>query len=203
MPVNSKQKGAEEWRPIIGYEGLYEVSDKGRVRSLPRATTKGKVLKLYKHPSNGYVYACLSRDNHRLNKRVHVLVANAFLGAKIFGYDTEKTVDHISGDKSDNSVSNLQVVSMADNLRKAHNDGTFVYAGTETICLDDMKVYKSYSDAAKAYGGSRGEMVRRVCEGKRSHYRNRHFCRLSDYKAKTIPTYTGKVKRKASESLWL
>lgn len=48
--VNSRRKGkegVEKWRDVIGFEGLYEVSDCGRVRSLARFTTKGRLLKLY------------------------------------------------------------------------------------------------------------------------------------------------------------
>ena len=45
--MNSKQKGAVVWKDVVGYEGLYQVSNLGEVRSLPRATTKGKVIKQY------------------------------------------------------------------------------------------------------------------------------------------------------------
>lgn len=201
MPVNSKQK--EIWKPVVGFEGFYEVSNLGRVKSLPRATTKGGIMKPYTNPKNGYVYVGMSKNGKRSSgKRLHVIVANTFLNAGISGYDLSKTVDHIDGDKQNNRVDNLRVVSMRENLQKAHRDGAIHYAGFETVCLDDMKVYKTYTDAARAYGGNKGEMVRRVCDGLRSHYRGLHFCRLSDFQNGTIPAFSGKNTKKVSASLW-
>ena len=44
----------ETWKPVKGFEGLYEVSDMGRVKSLPRKATSGGIMKLYTHKKNGY-----------------------------------------------------------------------------------------------------------------------------------------------------
>ena len=68
----------EIWKPIKGYEGLYEVSNMGQVRSLARHTTKGKILKQYVNKINGYCYVSLSKNNKACSKRVHCLVMKAF-----------------------------------------------------------------------------------------------------------------------------
>lgn len=94
----------EIWRDVVGYEGLYQVSNLGRVKSLPRATTKGKTLKIQINPENKYCYVGLCRDNKKATKRVHVLVANAFLGVNL----NKLQVNHIDGNKANNNVKNLE-----------------------------------------------------------------------------------------------
>lgn len=68
----------EEWKNIEGFEGLYQISNCGRVKSLPRNTTRGKLLKPGKL-ANGYLQAVLYKDGKRFQKKVHRLVAQAFL----------------------------------------------------------------------------------------------------------------------------
>ena len=61
----------ERWKPVKGYEGLYDVSDAGRVRSLKRTTTNGRILTLHTSQQNGYVYATLCKNGVKRSKRVH------------------------------------------------------------------------------------------------------------------------------------
>lgn len=92
----------EQWRDVEGYEGMYQVSDLGRVRSLKF----GKVRVL--SPSkNKYGYLCvgLSKENKRKTVKVHRLVAVAFIPNS----DESKTIiNHINEDKTDNRVENLE-----------------------------------------------------------------------------------------------
>lgn len=196
----------EIWKPVIGYEGRYEVSNKGRVRSLPKYRAKESiVLKQYVSKANGYCYVQLSDENHNIKThRVHKLVIEAFTDYRSNGYKYPYIViNHIDENKANNRLDNLEVCSQYENLHKSTK-----YQTRKTGCevrvidLDSKVVYESYSDAAKAIGGSRGEMVARVCRGERSHYRNHRFAKLDDYKSVTIPEFKGKNKRKASESLW-
>jgi hypothetical protein len=95
---------AEKWKAIKGYEGLYEVSDLGRVRSLKRATTSGKVLKGVPD-KDGYIYVSLSKNNIKRRYSVHRLVAAAF----IQNDNPQKTViNHRNEDKQDNRAENLE-----------------------------------------------------------------------------------------------
>ena len=194
---------SESWKAIKGYEGLYEVSDLGRVRSLPRFTTKGRVLKQHISSKNGYCNVCLSKDNTQKTRRVHVLVMEAFRPVdKKYGYDKDFTVNHIDGDKTNNTLSNLEWCSQSENQNHAYELGLEKRGGVPVICLDTGIVYNSFTDAARSCGGHNGEMVARVCRGKRSHYRNLHFAILDDFFYGKIPEFTGKTKRKASVSLW-
>lgn len=68
----------EYWRPVVGFEGLYEVSNFGRVKSLPRNTTSGKILKLCNKRHN-YKGVDLMKNGQHHNKQVHRLVAEAFI----------------------------------------------------------------------------------------------------------------------------
>jgi hypothetical protein len=114
----------EEWRPVPGYEGLYEVSDHGNVRSLPRMTRTGvhggQVLKP-QPDGHGYWHLQLSRDNQQKTFKVYALVAAAFIGPRPPGYD----VRHGPAGKGDDSLANLCYGTRAQNEQDKKRDGTF------------------------------------------------------------------------------
>lgn len=105
----------EIWRPVVGYEGLYEVSSYGRVRSLDRYVNnnsfwKGRILKL-SDDGRGYLRAHLCLNNKIKNFLVHRLVAQAFIPNP----DNFPQVNHIDEDKSNNCVDNLEWCSIEYN----------------------------------------------------------------------------------------
>ena len=190
-------KQNEIWKDIPGYVGLYQASSLGRIRSLPRNTTSGKVLSQYKN-KNGYMYVSLCKNNVAKSTRVHVVVARAFYG----DYDRRLQINHIDGEKDHNSIDNLEICTPGENTRHAYKTGLAKVNGIKVIDLDTLQVFESVTDAAKSVCGNKSDSVSRVCTGKRSHYRNHHFAYLSDYENGTIPEYKGKTKRKSSEGLW-
>lgn len=105
----------ENWLPIAGYEGLYEVSDMGGVRSLKRATTSGKVL-VQRSGTGGYLRVCLCKNNHKKTFVVHRLVASAF----IENPEHKPEVNHKNGIRTDNRASNLEWVTRSENERHAY-----------------------------------------------------------------------------------
>lgn len=117
---------AEEWRPVVGFEGWYEVSNQGRVKRVA-AGTRGCGLLNPARDNYGYFNTHLSSGNGarvtRRHHRVHKLVAAAFLGPCPPGY----TVNHIDGDKLNNTVGNLEYVSRSDNLRHAGKSGLMAH----------------------------------------------------------------------------
>lgn len=192
----------EIWKPAKGFEDLYEVSNLGRIKSLPRKTTSGGVMKSHTNKRNGYQYVCLCKDNKVKNRRVHIMVMEAFTDYRSKGFNADAVIDHIDGNKTNNRLDNLQVVTQKENDSRARTRQTQRYYSIPVIDLDTKEVYKSFTDASHAVGGKQGEMVRRVCNGERSHYRNHRYARLSDYENGTIPAYKGKTRKKASVALW-
>lgn len=113
----------ERWLPIPGFEGFYEVSDAGRVRSIRRYTTcgwrGGRVLKPFTD-SDGYLRVNLSKRGKIFGLRpVHGLVLLAFVGPPGPG----QQVRHGVGGKTDNRLSNLCYGTVLENAADKHRDG--------------------------------------------------------------------------------
>lgn len=188
----------EIWKPIEGFEGLYEVSNLGRIKSIKRNTTKGGILKLYTNKQNGYVYAGLTKNNRRKTFRVHRLVMSTFVGW------SELQVNHIDGDKTNNKLSNLEYCTGSENMIHAYkNNLEKVTWNKRVINLTTGKIYESATDAAKSVGGSKANAISRVCSGERSAYRNNKFAYYDDYINGTIPKFKGKFTKRSSKSLWV
>lgn len=107
----------EIWKDIPDYEGFYQVSSLGQVRSLDRVTChgrkiEGKIMKKKVH-TGGYIQVCLRKNGSATNRRfVHRLVMLAFNGNK------EISVDHINADRTDNRLENLEYVTQRENCRR-------------------------------------------------------------------------------------
>ena len=101
----------EHWKSIAGYEGIYEVSDLGRVKSLNyNHTETEKILKPGKN-NRGYLHVYLCKDGHVKKFKVHRLVADAFIPNP----NNLATVNHKDEVKTNNVASNLEWMSVKDN----------------------------------------------------------------------------------------
>lgn len=125
----------EIWRDVIGYEGIYQISNYGKVKSLSRTclrngkypfTTKETILKPQKNGS-GYLFVRLSKDSIEKQITIHQLVAITFLNHKPNKF--EKVVDHIDNNKLNNYVGNLQIVTNRENSSKDTKSITSQYTG--------------------------------------------------------------------------
>lgn len=109
----------ETWKPIKNFEGLYEVSDKGQVRSLDRIETTSNGRKRFKHGQvrklhdNGRGYLCVDlwKNNKSYWEYVHRLVAQAFIPNP----DSLPCVNHKDYNRHNNNVDNLEWLSYKDN----------------------------------------------------------------------------------------
>ncbi|MDP7729481.1 NUMOD4 motif-containing HNH endonuclease [Mycobacterium sp. TY813] len=129
----------ERWLPVVGYEGLYEVSDMGRVRSVYRVVTlkngrrrraPGRVLKLIRHNGRGnHLVVSLFENNRGKQVLVHHLVLDAFVGPRPEGM----VCCHNDGDGSNNRVGNLRWDTYGENNLDLVRHGVHVWA-SKTHC---------------------------------------------------------------------
>lgn len=116
----------EEWKPVIGYKGLYEVSNFGRVKSLFYKRVKcneHKILKLTNmKKSDGYAHVYLYKNGIKQQKRVNVLVLEAFTGKRPKGYEAA----HEDGIKTNNHFSNLSWKTRTENEQDKIRHGTVI-----------------------------------------------------------------------------
>jgi len=111
--MNRKHFLNEIWRPIKGYEGLYDISNYGRVRSHDyRKKGVTQILRTHARLGN-YIKVCLRKDDETRFHRVHRLVAFAFLPEPQQG---QTQVEHLNCDKRDNRVENLRWCSPKGNM---------------------------------------------------------------------------------------
>lgn len=106
---------AEIWKDVNGYEGLYQVSNLGRVKSLENRSNHKKEMIMRFAKIKGYNKVTLSKNSESKSYPVHRLVATAF----IENPDNKPHVNHIDGDKTNNNADNLEWVTDSENIRHA------------------------------------------------------------------------------------
>ena len=115
----------EIWKGIKDFESQYEVSNLGRVRTIPKLLLNGKVRPaiILKQQFNfkGYYRVGLHKDKKLKQCAVHRLVANAFIPNPL----NKPQINHINGIKTDNRVENLEWCSNLENMQHAHKIGLF------------------------------------------------------------------------------
>lgn len=127
--MNSTQNTPEIWKPVVGYEGLYEVSDRGNVRRIPAiiSTVRGPRpvggRDIRATPNrDGYPKVCLSQNGQRRTFYVHNLVLSAFVRPRANG----EVACHNDGDPGNNQVGNLRWDKQSENVLDEVRHGTHV-----------------------------------------------------------------------------
>jgi len=129
----------EEWRDVVGYEGLYQVSNLGRIKSIAKGKGRrsGRIL-INCFDAYGYLLCSFCRNGVPIKVKVHRIVAFAFLNPPLFTGE-RYVVDHINGDRSDNNVENIRFV-------------THRYNVTEGFRVDMNKYSSKYTGVSKRKG---------------------------------------------------
>lgn len=147
----------EEWKDVKGYEGFYQISNLGRVKSLGGwcGTAKRKEkIRAKSLTRDGYEKVRLIHQGKDKTMRVHRLVAEAFIPNP----ENKDTVNHIDGDKRNNVVSNLEWIDRAEQMIHAYNLGlktSRIGSDNSNSKLTDEQVReirKSYIPYSKEFG---------------------------------------------------
>lgn len=135
----------EMWKPIEGYEGLYEVSNLGRVKSLKRLHTKERILSYFLN-RQGYQRVNLWKENQSKKYSVHRLVAKAFVDNP----ENKNVVNHIDENKQNNCSCNLEWVTGLEN----HNCGTINKRISKSLTNNQKKSkpVKAFDDDGNCIG---------------------------------------------------
>lgn len=195
-----KKLYTEIWKDVVGYEGLYQVSNMGRVKSLNyKRTGKEKILK--PHKDKGYLRVILFKDGQQKLFRVHRLVALHF----VEGYFEGAEVDHINCVRDDNRANNLRFVTSKENsnnsLSKEHMKGkkhseeskakmSEAHKGKplseeakrkmseshkkKVYCFETDKTYPSIIECARELRLNKSS-ISNVCNGKQKQTKGYHF----------------------------
>lgn len=133
---------SEVWKDIKDYEGIYQVSNFGNVKSLGNSFSRKERLLKLSHQSKGYLTVVLQKNATRKMVLTHRLVAEHFID----NTESKPQVNHINGDKTDNIVENLEWVSHRENLDHAiKNNLTLKGEENRNSKLKDVDVIKIYS----------------------------------------------------------
>lgn len=160
----------EIWKDVKGYEGLYQVSSCGRVKSLERHNYKNKhVLEKILKPckdKKGYLMLTLYKDRKPHTKKVHLLVAQAFIP----NHKNLPTINHKDENKENNFYSNLEWCSIFENNNYGTRNSRISESLSKPICQYDLsgvliKQWKSSEEASKELGID-SSSIRKCCRGK-------------------------------------
>lgn len=185
----------EIWKDVIGYEGFYQISNLGNVKSLKRNTARERILK-QRLDKYGYLYVNLTKNGIRRTFKVHRLVGIAFIPNP----ENKYSINHIDFNKANNIVDNLEWATHKEQIKHDIDNGlrtwsknskeklrrTLIKKGLENINNADkrwcgtrpvvqkddagnvIKVWLSMSDASRELNIPVPHIVR-VCRGRRKH----------------------------------
>lgn len=183
--VMSRSDAMEEsWSQIKGFEGIYEVSTLGRIRSLDRphrvrgsgiSSQKGQILSQWKQ--GNYMYCDLRKPGVKQKARIHVVVLEAFVGIR----PKDMVACHINGDSTDNRPCNLRWGTHKENAADKILHGTHQYGEraaksklTEAQAVAILQSPKAYAAIAREFGVCKSTVTHIKTGRNWPHLRERH-----------------------------
>lgn len=196
--IKSISLEGEEWRDVVGFEGLYKVSSFGRMASMNKTvkhwrgirTIKPRILS-FAVSQRGYYQTNLTKNHKRFYIFVHRVVAQAFIP----NIENKPAVDHIDRNKLNNNITNLRWCSLLENM---NNPNTVTYCKnifsndfrnkhlSPIIALKNGTVYKQYTSIKEAIAdGFTGSSISSACVGRIKSHKGLQWMYLSDYESLT------------------
>ena len=167
----------EIWKDIPHYEGLYQVSNLGRVKALPRIRenhTHGvwiqpEQIMATRLNEDGYECVSLTQKNSkRKTERIHRLVALAFIPNP----DNLPEVNHINCIRDDNRVENLEWISRKDNCAYTSKCGN--KSNKHIKCIETNQIFKTSTEVSKVNGGDTGN-IRKAARNQKYSVNGFHY----------------------------
>lgn len=172
----------EIWKDIPNYEGLYQASNLGRIRSLLREwkqkhysginshyKKEGKIMKLRERNGNGYLYVALTKNKKQKKYLVHRIIAKTFLKRK----ESENYINHLDCNKKNNRIDNLEWCTQSHNIKYAYDNKTKIPPHMRKIKRMDLN--NNYIDEfisiqeAGRQTKIKASNIGKCCRGKRNH----------------------------------
>lgn len=180
----------EIWKPIKDFEGLYEISNIGRIKRLDRYIKDSRgVVQHFREsilsPSRnkyGYLQTTLRKNSVKYTVRIHKLVATAFVNNP----KNKPIIDHIDGNKLNNNSTNLRWVTYSENIMNPNTHKRFKEIvtklrkaeGTPICKLDDnyniIETFSSFEEAAKNVNCS-SQLIKNACRLGHKHYKAKGY----------------------------
>lgn len=194
----------EEWRDVVGYEGLYQVSNLGRVKSLEinlkDYSYSKRTEKIMSQHDNGKGYLTVSISINGKTKKMytHRLVATSF----IYKDGNKTEVNHKNLNKKDNNISNLEWVSKKENMHHARINGAFKDTKIYQYSIEGFyeREFSSLTKAAIFHNlSSKGDICRAckneraICKGHRFRYYKKDKIDIPKKKFKEVEAYKGDI----------
>lgn len=202
----------EQWKPVVGYEGQYEVSNTGLVRSIDRKVCGKNGINITKYGNiinphiikHGYLRVGLSKDNKRKNFLVHRLVAEAFIpNPNKYPY-----INHKDENTSNNNVSNIEWCNQSYNMRysnvaervaKIRRKAVRQY----TLNGEFVAEYKSVTEASKATNTAMLSICS-CCKKRHGYsYANGYIWRYADDTSEVVMIYDRRIEQYSLQGEYL
>ena len=149
----------EEWRDVVGYEGLYKISSRGRIKSYHARFKKPRILKT-SMTTTGYRKVELVKNKRKKSCKIHRLVAEAFIPNK----ENKPYINHLDSNPINNNVDNLEWCTQKENMVHSAifgNHKSLAWKNKEQV-VDDYISGKSIRHLAKKYGGNSCTTIKNV-----------------------------------------